>query len=67
MEKKNEYRVNLPIAKWPELDRKMAIIARMTSDPPAIRLQKDAPELQERTSLVARTQKYLLKGRKSSH
>jgi hypothetical protein len=34
MDKKDKYRERIPIAQWPELDRKMAIIARMTSDPP---------------------------------
>ncbi len=31
---KKELRERLPIAEWPELDRKIAIISRMTSDPP---------------------------------
>jgi hypothetical protein len=31
---KKEYRERLPITDWPELDRKIAIISRMTSDPP---------------------------------
>ncbi|MFW9789188.1 MAG: hypothetical protein ACFFE2_15975 [Candidatus Thorarchaeota archaeon] len=30
---KEEFRERLPIAEWPELDRKIAIISRMTSDP----------------------------------
>jgi hypothetical protein len=32
MNKKNEYRERIRIAQWPELERKMGIIARMTSD-----------------------------------
>ncbi|MDH4212397.1 MAG: hypothetical protein OEV85_00595 [Candidatus Thorarchaeota archaeon] len=51
MNKKNEYRERLPIAKWPELERKMGIIARMTSDPPLKKLQKDTPELPETTDV----------------
>ncbi|MFX1559034.1 MAG: hypothetical protein ACFFBL_00425 [Promethearchaeota archaeon] len=31
---KEELRERLPIAEWPELDRRIAIISRMTSDPP---------------------------------
>ena len=34
MEKEKEYRANrIPIAEWPELERKMGIITRMTRDP----------------------------------
>lgn len=32
---KDRLRERRRLADWPELDRKMAIIARMTSDPPA--------------------------------
>jgi len=48
MKRKNEYRERLPIMEWPELERKMGIIARMTSDPPPIQKQKvnlEQPEI----------------------
>ena len=34
-DEKDRLRERRRLADWPELDRKMAIIARMTSDPPA--------------------------------
>ncbi len=35
MKETREYIPNtIPIAEWPELERKMGIISRMTSDPP---------------------------------
>jgi len=35
MEETKEYIANrIPIAEWPELERKMGIISRMTRDPP---------------------------------
>ncbi|PNX50725.1 MAG: hypothetical protein BV458_12705 [Thermoplasmata archaeon M9B2D] len=47
MNKKNEYRERLPIVEWPELERKMGIIARMTSDPPFIQKQSEPLEQQK--------------------
>lgn len=51
MNKKNEYRERLPIMEWPELERKMGIIARMTSDPPPKQLNEELPELPETTDI----------------
>lgn len=48
MNEKNEYRERLPIMEWPELERKMGIIARMTSDPPPIQRQKKSIEHPEK-------------------
>ncbi|MBN2230688.1 MAG: hypothetical protein JW779_13955 [Candidatus Thorarchaeota archaeon] len=53
MNRKNEYEERLPIAEWPEIERKMAIIARMTSDPPLVRTQEDIPELQENAKILS--------------
>ena len=51
MEKKNvkdliERRIH--IADWPDLERKMGVIARMTSDPPLLQMNEkmDTPSLQ---------------------
>jgi hypothetical protein len=34
-EMEEKLRERLPITEWPEIERKMGIISRMTSDPPA--------------------------------
>lgn len=34
-------RERLPIIEWPDLERRMAIMARMTSDPPLEKVQED--------------------------
>jgi hypothetical protein len=47
MDKKDKFRERTPIAQWPELDRRMAIIARMTSDPPPIQQQDNVPQMLE--------------------
>ena len=48
MEKKKEYVERIPIMEWPELDRKMAIVTRMTRDPPLKQQQKGKiPESEE--------------------
>jgi hypothetical protein len=45
MDKKSKYRERIPIAQWPELERKMAIVARMTSDPPPMIKQEEKTPL----------------------
>jgi hypothetical protein len=37
-----KFRERLPITEWPDLERKMGIISRMTSDPP---LKTESSEL----------------------
>jgi hypothetical protein len=37
-----KFRERLPITEWPDLERKMGIISRMTSDPP---LETESSEL----------------------
>jgi hypothetical protein len=49
MEEKLRERV--PIAEWPDLERKMAIISRMSSDPPIKKLENDIPVEMENISL----------------
>jgi hypothetical protein len=41
-------RERLPISQWPDLERRMAIMSRMTSDPPLEPIQEDNSELIER-------------------
>jgi hypothetical protein len=45
-------RERLPISQWPDLERRMAIMSRMTSDPPPKLIQEDNSELIERVELV---------------
>jgi len=52
MEKK--LRERIPIAEWPDLERRMAIISRMTSDPPIKQLEDDVPVEMENISLHSR-------------
>jgi hypothetical protein len=41
MEETKEYIANqIPITEWPELERKMGIISRMTRDPPKNKSKK---------------------------
>jgi hypothetical protein len=47
MDEKNEYGERLPIMQWPELERKIGIIARMTSDPPPKQRQNKTLEQSE--------------------
>ena len=37
----------MPITQWPEIERKMGIIARMTSDPPPLKIEGEILELDE--------------------
>lgn len=53
MNRKNKYRERLPIAEWPEVERKMAIIARMTSEPPLIQPEKDRIQLQDEVNALS--------------
>ncbi|MFW9974562.1 MAG: hypothetical protein ACFFDQ_04820 [Candidatus Thorarchaeota archaeon] len=41
---KEKLRERLPIIEWPDIERRMAIISRMTSEPPRKVPQKDATE-----------------------
>lgn len=43
MDEKEEFRERVPIAQWPELERKMGIISQMTSDPPLTSQQEMEP------------------------
>jgi len=52
MNRKDKYRERLPINEWPDIERKMAIIARMTSDPPPLKLKTEVPYLQEESDVV---------------
>ena len=53
MNRKDKYRERLPIAEWPEVERKMAIIARMTSDPPPQERQEQLLELQDEADTLS--------------
>nr|KXH71746.1 MAG: hypothetical protein AM325_02610 [Candidatus Thorarchaeota archaeon SMTZ1-45] len=48
---KEKLRERLPIIEWPDIERRMAIISRMTSEPPAKTQKKESPELVERTDI----------------
>jgi hypothetical protein len=42
MEKEKEYiEKRIKIAEWPDLERKMGVIARMTSEPPLLQMDKE--------------------------
>jgi hypothetical protein len=41
-EMEEKFRERLPITEWPELERKMGIISRMTSDPPLDPLEEES-------------------------
>lgn len=41
-----KFRERLPITQWPELERKMGIIARMTSDPPLEPVREESQEIE---------------------
>lgn len=47
---KEKLRERLPIIEWPDLERRMAIISRMTSEPPR-RVREE--ETTERTDVAA--------------
>jgi hypothetical protein len=54
MDKKDKFRERTPIAQWPELERRMAIIARMTSDPPpSIQQHDDVPLMLEEVDTLS--------------
>jgi hypothetical protein len=53
MERKDAFRERLPIAQWPELERKMAIIARMTSDPPPATQQRNVQSILDETDTLS--------------
>jgi hypothetical protein len=42
MEKEKEYiEKRIPIVEWPDLERKMGVIARMTSEPPHLQMNEE--------------------------
>ncbi len=48
---KEKLRERLPIIEWPDLERRMAIISRMTSEPPAKTPKREIPKVVERTDI----------------
>ena len=48
---KEKLRERLPIIEWPDLERRMAIISRMTSDPPIEQPKEEIPQETERADI----------------